>query len=112
MPHHWPRPGQAKAKRAKIVKDRGKLVIVRALDDQALVRRIWAYDERAVYVTDESGYIRLLSGDDVMPIGFRREDIFRYDPRMAERSAADDTTATTGHTPPWGEMELWREEQE
>ena len=34
------------------------------------------------------------------------------DPRMAERSAADDTTATTGHTPPWGEMELWREEQE
>jgi hypothetical protein len=90
--------------------NRGKLVIIRAFAGEAIVRRVWSYDERAVYVTDESGFIRLLSGEDVMPIGFRREDTFKYNPTMAEPRIATPTPEKL--TPPWGDMDLWREEPE
>jgi hypothetical protein len=94
--------------------NRVKMVIVRAFAGQLLVRRVWSYDESAVYIVDESAYIRLLSGEDVMPIGFRREDVFRYDPAMTEQKADRDRADRHGErmTPPWGDMELWREEPE
>ena len=43
------------------------------------MRRLWDFDENAVYVTDESGYQKLSLGQKVVPVGFPRQDVFEYD---------------------------------
>src|SRR5436190_19721855 len=58
---------------------RGNHVIVRDIKRQYHVRRLWDFDEDAVYVTDESGYQKLSLGQKVVPVGFPRQDVFEYD---------------------------------
>jgi hypothetical protein len=59
---------------------RGSLVIVRDFSRNPLVRRVWSYDQDAVYISDELNYKNLLEGKEaLMPVGFRHEDVFRYD---------------------------------
>ena len=58
---------------------RGNNVIVRDIKRQYHVRRLWDFDENAVYVTDESGYQKLSLGQKVVPVGFPRQDVFAYD---------------------------------
>src|SRR5256885_17121356 len=58
---------------------RGTNVIVRDMKRQYHVRRVWDFDEDAVYVTDESGYQKLSLGQKVVPVGIPRQDVFEYD---------------------------------
>src|SRR5712691_5282736 len=50
--------------------------VVRDIKKQYHVRRLWDFDEDAVYVTDESGYQKLSLGQKVVPVGFPRQDVF------------------------------------
>ena len=64
---------------------RGDLVIVRDFRGEALVRRVWDADQKAVYITDDQQFERLLAGHEaLLPVGFPREDVFEYDPGIAE----------------------------
>ncbi len=64
---------------------RGDLVIVRAFRGMPLVRRVWEEVEHGVYITDDTHLERLLAGEKIIqPIGFPREDVFRYDPELAK----------------------------
>ncbi|MDP3181823.1 MAG: hypothetical protein Q8M54_03275 [Desulfobaccales bacterium] len=68
---------------------RGDLVIVRAFKGVPLVRRVWEEVEHGVYITDDAHLERLLAGEGaIQPIGFPREDVFRFDPEIA--SVMDD----------------------
>jgi len=59
---------------------RGSVVIVRAFGGQRLVRRVWDVKGQTVYVCDERGFERLLSGDpDAMPVGFPAVDVFEHE---------------------------------
>jgi hypothetical protein len=63
---------------------RGDLVIVRAYGDEALVRRVWEENSNAVFITDDTNLKLLLSGSDALqPIGFPKEDVFKYDQMVA-----------------------------
>jgi hypothetical protein len=63
---------------------RGDLVIVRAYGGVPLVRRIWEKDEKGVYITDDVQLELLLAGGyAIQPIGFPREDVFKFDPELA-----------------------------
>lgn len=74
---------------------RGDLVIVRAFRGVPLVRRIWEEVEHGIYITDDTYLERLLAGEEtIQPIGFPREDVFRYDPTLAKEM---DTLYQTGN---------------
>ncbi len=63
---------------------RGDFVIVRSYGELPLIRRIWDEDEKGVYITDDIHLKLLLDGKDALqPIGFPREDVFKYDPKLA-----------------------------
>ena len=75
---------------------RGDLVIIRAFGGIPLVRRIWEEVERGVYITDDTLFKRLMAGENgtIQPVGFPREDVFKFDPEIA---AAMDTLIQTGN---------------
>lgn len=56
----------------------GELVIIRAHQGHPLIRRIYRVDNNAVYVTDDSM-------EDIVSIGFPREDVFQYNHELAEK---------------------------
>ncbi|OGP50370.1 MAG: hypothetical protein A2Y79_11655 [Deltaproteobacteria bacterium RBG_13_43_22] len=63
---------------------RGDFVIIRSYGGLPLIRRIWDEDEKGVYITNDEQLEYLLSGKDALqPIGFPREDVFKYDPKFA-----------------------------
>jgi hypothetical protein len=64
---------------------RGDLVIVRAFRGVPLVRRVWEEVAQGVYITDDTLFERLSKGENtVQPVGFPREDVFKYDPDLAK----------------------------
>jgi hypothetical protein len=84
---------------------RGEKVIVRAFDGEPLVRLIWEVSPKAVYICSEEGYQRLLAGEPWIPIGFPKNDVFQYDPVIAERlkQIRRDDPAMWENVPPWEE---------
>lgn len=63
---------------------RGELVIVRAFGNQPLLRRLWEIDNYAAYITDDKQYQLLCNGNNALePIGFPIEDVYKYDPEIA-----------------------------
>ena len=65
---------------------RGESIIVRAFGGAPLARKVWDVGERVVYITDEQGLKRLTSGRDAPPpLGFPKEDVFRFDERLYRR---------------------------
>jgi hypothetical protein len=73
----------------EVVGMRGDLVIVRAFRGVPLVRRIWEEVERGVYITDDAHLEKLLAGEEtIQPVGFPREDVFRFDPEIAKEMDA------------------------
>lgn len=63
---------------------RGDLLIVKAYNGLPLIRRIWDEDEKAVYITDDTQLDFLLAGKNaLLPVGFPREDAFKFDPELA-----------------------------
>ena len=62
---------------------RGERVIVRAFGNVPLIRRVWDSDKNAVYITDENQYQLLITGGKAIePMGFPKEDVFIYDPKI------------------------------
>ncbi len=73
---------------------RGDIVIVRAFGGEPLVRRIWEDAGPGVYITTDIIFGNLLAGDNkFQPVGFPREDVFKFDPEIA---AEMDTLIETG----------------
>jgi hypothetical protein len=65
---------------------RGELVIVKAFGGVPLVRRIWEEVEHGVYIADDTNFEKLLAGENtIQPVGFPREDVFRFDPEIAAK---------------------------
>jgi len=65
---------------------RGDLVIVRAFGGKPLIRRVWNEVEHGVYITNDTIFKKLMAGENgtIQPVGFPREDVFRYDPELAK----------------------------
>lgn len=86
---------------------RGDKVIVRALRDEPLVRRVWDVNEKAVFICSEENFRLLTKGQmGLWPVGFFREDVFRYDASMVH--------GTNGQIEPdptlWERLIPWQEE--
>jgi hypothetical protein len=64
---------------------RGDLVIVRAFGGKPLIRRVWEEVEKGVYITDDILFKRLMDGEKgtIQPVGFPKEDVFKFDPELA-----------------------------
>lgn len=65
---------------------RGDLVIVRAFGGEPLIRRVWKEVSRGVYITTDTVFKKLMTGESgtIQPVGFPREDVFRYDAELAK----------------------------
>jgi hypothetical protein len=62
----------------------GDLVIVRTYGGVPLVRRVWNEDDSYIYITNDEQLELLIKGQKALePIGFPREDVFKYDPKLA-----------------------------
>lgn len=63
---------------------RGETVIVRAFGGKPLIKKVWSLGARVVYLTDAEEMEKLLAGMVALPpIGFPKEDVFKYDPDVA-----------------------------
>jgi hypothetical protein len=64
---------------------RGSLVIARDYMGAALVRRVWDSGRRVIYLSEESQFQQLSTGGSgLVPVGFPAEDVFAYDPAVAQ----------------------------
>jgi hypothetical protein len=65
---------------------RGDLVIVRAYRGKPFVMKVWEVGKRVIYLAKEEQFLYLLSNDSraVGPIGFPKEDVFKFDPTIAK----------------------------
>lgn len=65
---------------------RGDFVIVRAFGGVPLIRRLWDEDDNGIYITNDEQFQLLIDGKEALePIGFPREDVFKYDPKLASQ---------------------------
>ena len=66
----------------------GQLVVVKYVEQRPLLRKVCYANENVVFVTSEKAFYLLKRGDsNIMPIGFRVEDVFFYDGRpLAEKT--------------------------
>ena len=49
-----------------------------------MIRRLWDEDNYGVYITNDEQFQLLINGREALkPIGFPREDVFKYDPKLA-----------------------------
>jgi hypothetical protein len=63
---------------------RGKPIIVRCYGNIPRVVLYWSEDQYAIYITNDEEIKKLSNGDSsIFPIGFPREDVFKYDPNLA-----------------------------
>lgn len=63
---------------------RGDFVIVRSFGGIPLIRRLWDEGDHAVFITNDEQFQLLTKGENAIePIGFPREDVFKYDPELA-----------------------------
>ena len=78
---------------------RGSRVIVRTYSGKAALARVWDANSKVVLITTDDGFRKLSSGKgDVLPIGFPKVDVFRYNPRLVptKRGRVD-----------WAKLEPW-----
>ena len=60
---------------------RETIVIARAFDGAALVRRVWEAANGLVYLSSDPEFAKLVAGRDALPpIGFPACDVFVYEP--------------------------------
>jgi hypothetical protein len=64
---------------------RGDDVIVRAFGGLPLVRKVWSIGARVIYLTDDEQFQKLKAGKSALqPIGFPKEDVFKFDTAILE----------------------------
>lgn len=72
---------------------RGTIVIARDYSGSPLVRRIWETGGRLIYLSEESQFQQLSTGQvGLIPVGFPVEDVFAYDReaiKMLESGSVD-----------------------
>ena len=69
---------------------RGSLVIAMCYGGIAVVLRVWDCNKNVIYLSEESQFQRLSTGLEALrPIGFPANDVFAYDPALAEKFGSD-----------------------
>ncbi len=69
---------------------RGEIVVVRVFGGAGLVRRVWDVSESVVYLTDDEQLQRYALGLPMLiPIGFPREDVFKFSAGTAVGGTVD-----------------------
>jgi hypothetical protein len=69
---------------------RGEIVIVRAHNDEPLVRRIWEVKGDVIYITNDEQLERHQSGLPMLwPVGFPSEDVFYFSPDVDHGKGVD-----------------------
>jgi len=64
---------------------RGDLLIVRCFGGVFRVVRFWSESPNAIFITSDEGLERLQRDDStIFPIGFPKEDVFKYNPKLAK----------------------------
>jgi len=64
---------------------KGELVIVRSYGGKPLSRRVWDTNDHIIYIINDQQFQLLMKGADAIgPVGFPREDVFKYDQTLAE----------------------------
>lgn len=70
---------------------RGDKVIVRSYGNKPLVRRVWEVTPDAIFICSEENYKTLIRGEDgLLPVGFPREFVYRYNSNVNVKSIAWD----------------------
>jgi hypothetical protein len=60
---------------------KGDLVIVRSYGGEPKLVRVWEISKKAIFVCGEENYLNLIVGKPgLWPVGFPKEDVFRYNP--------------------------------
>jgi len=78
---------------------KGQLVIVRSYGNEPLIRRIWEVRNHLVYIINDEEYKKLTSGQRAIePIGFPKEDVFKYSPEILK---------ILNHNVEWSKLEQW-----
>jgi hypothetical protein len=64
---------------------RGQQVIVRSYGGKPLIRKIWEVKEGAILIMEEAQFQLFVKNDlrAIGPIGFPREDVFKFDSKFA-----------------------------
>ncbi len=63
---------------------KGVVVIIRDFKKRPLLRKIWKEGKSVFYVLESSQFELLNKGEKgIGPIGFPKEDVFKYDPHLA-----------------------------
>lgn len=79
---------------------RGDTVIVRAFGGKPLLLRVWSVGARVVYLTDDGGIERMRAGAEaVPPLGFPKEDVFKYEAAAAASLKRVDWSKLTPYLP-------------
>jgi hypothetical protein len=64
---------------------RGEAVFIRTYDGRLLKRRVWDTGDDVVFIADDEDMEKMLAGEEALPpIGFPKEDVFRYEPDLGE----------------------------
>lgn len=71
---------------------RGQLVVVKDVNGDMLVRRIWDISTTCVFIHSEDQWVKRMNGETSLdPVGFPIKDVFIYDER-AKRELEGPTT--------------------
>ena len=74
---------------------RGEIVVAKTFTGKPAVLRVWDYDDYAVYLTDERGLKDIEAGEEVVPVGFPRADVFSWEKDIGS------TVSDWGALRPW-----------
>lgn len=67
---------------------RGSFVIARCYGGVPAVLRVWGSERNMIYLSEETQFQQLSTGcTALLPVGFPIEDVFIYDPQVAEHIA-------------------------
>jgi hypothetical protein len=84
---------------------RGETVIVRTYGNQPSALKVWDADSKHVCVCDEEIYQLLSLGiSERNPIGFPREDVFYYDPKLWQEVERE----YEANPSVWNKLKPWR----
>jgi len=62
---------------------KGDKVVVRAYGDEPKIVRVWEVTQTTVFICSEENYEILSRGKDgLLPVGFPKECVFRYNPKQ------------------------------
>jgi len=68
---------------------KGDKVVVLSSKDKLLIRRVWEATQDVVYICSEENYQTLSDGKQgLLPVGFPREFVYRYNPKVDLNSAS------------------------